>query len=399
MAITKAVPDAAVWVTGTNHYPREYQRWRQAGHPELQLDRVRDNTHDKDAVGVFFVDGPFKRQIGWVAAAQVKPVAQALDSGQRFRVNVAEHDPHVGDPLCRLKVHLYSLGVVAQPAPPAFQAPSPPSKLYLFKGEIGESSGHRAVLLQQGKAYRLRTTTVRASIDLIEEGGGQAGWIRKADIPYWNAIADRLDRFYAVAEGSALYLSEDLELLVQYVKKSPQPSDSPLAPRAIKAGEKLFYSPETNTTITKETTMNFNAKNLFSRLIDTNKRVAADAGYLEAGRLANNAVGNFLAGRLSWIERFFNRKHLQSPAGKLVIANGALLLAAQLRPDDARVKKLTEAMATQAYQELYQQVDIEGMIENLLASPDIKRALRKIDEPANTNLKAGDGGHGGLGGA
>lgn len=389
MSITKPVPDAAVWVTGTNYYPKEYKHWCQTGSPVLILDKVHDNPHDKNAVGVFFYNAGVKLQLGWVAAAQVKPIAYALDKGQRFRVKVAEHDLGCSDPMRRLKVHLHSLGVADSPAPPAPQVPPPFAKpyLYLFTGEIGESSSHRAVPLQQGKVYRLRTAATRSSIDLVEEGGGQAGWVRKADLPYWNQIADRLDRFYAVAEGSALYLSEDLDQLVPYTRKATTTAANSMIQGAaqyagaafdLKAAEKLQVQPST----TKETTMNFNAKTLLSRLIDTNKRVAADAGYLEAGRLANNAVGNFLAGRLSWIERFFNRKHLQSPAGKLVIANGALLLAAQLRPDDARVKKLTEAMATQAYQELYQQVDIEGMIENLLDSPDIKRALRKIDEPA-----------------
>ena len=72
------------------------------------------------------------------------------------------------------------------------------------------------------------------------------------------------------------------------------------------------------------------------------------------------------------------RGYADTAVGKLVIANIAAMAAAQLRPQDATLQKLTMAMTTAAYQEVIQNVDIEGMLDSLLSSPDIQRAINKL---------------------
>jgi hypothetical protein len=58
------------------------------------------------------------------------------------------------------------------------------------------------------------------------------------------------------------------------------------------------------------------------------------------------------------------------------------MAAQKLRGSDARLAKLTEAMMTEAWQEVYQIVDFEKMINDMLSNESIKAALNKLEAPA-----------------
>lgn len=123
----------------------------------------------------------------------------------------------------------------------------------------------------------------------------------------------------------------------------------------------------------KETKMNTTVNSV----IDKNVSVAKTAAYLEAGRIANNQATKFIASKAPLMVRGY----VDTPFGKLVVANMAALAASKLRADDKRVAKLTEAMMVEAWQEVYQMVDIEKMIDEMLSSESIKKALNKLEEP------------------
>ncbi len=120
----------------------------------------------------------------------------------------------------------------------------------------------------------------------------------------------------------------------------------------------------------KESTMNATLNNLF----DANKNAATTAATMEAGRIANNQVAKFAAKKLP----FMVSAYADTPMGKLVIANIAQQTVAHFRPEDVNLGKLTAAMAVQAYMELLQELDIDGFLDELLDSPEIKRATKKL---------------------
>jgi hypothetical protein len=119
-----------------------------------------------------------------------------------------------------------------------------------------------------------------------------------------------------------------------------------------------------------------NITNTVSTTVNNNKAAAKAAGYLEAGRIANNKLSKVAGKALPMMARGY----ADTPAGRLVLANIAQMAAAQMRPNDPTLAKLTMAMTTAAYQEVIQNFDIEGMLDNLLDSNEIKRALSKLQD-------------------
>ncbi len=116
----------------------------------------------------------------------------------------------------------------------------------------------------------------------------------------------------------------------------------------------------------------------FDAILSANKTAAIAAGTMEAGRLANNQVAKLAAKKLPMMVRGY----ADTPMGKLVIANIAQQAAAHFRPEDTTLAKLTGAMATQAYVELIQTMDIEGFLDEIMNSTEIKRAVKKLDAVA-----------------
>lgn len=126
-----------------------------------------------------------------------------------------------------------------------------------------------------------------------------------------------------------------------------------------------------STEIAKETQMNFNIDSLLA----ANKEAAKSAAYMEAGRMANDKAAQVLSKKAPLMVRGY----VDTPVGKLVIANVAALALAQLRPNDRRAAKLTQAMQVQAYSELIRDFDIEAMLDDLLNNATVKKALKTLD--------------------
>lgn len=113
-----------------------------------------------------------------------------------------------------------------------------------------------------------------------------------------------------------------------------------------------------------------------NNLIETNKNSASSAAYMEAGYIANKQLGKVLGKQLPMMVRGY----ADTPLGHLVLANLALLAIDHFRPDQRQLRRLTQAMQVQAYQELLKELDIDGMIDDLLENGSIKRALSKLKD-------------------
>lgn len=114
------------------------------------------------------------------------------------------------------------------------------------------------------------------------------------------------------------------------------------------------------------------------KLVEMNKYAIGNSAYLEAGRIANNQVAKMAAKKLPMMVRGY----ADTPLGKLVIANLAYLAAEHFKPDSKQLLSLTQAMQVQAYTELIQELDIEGIIDELMGNNTIKRALGKLPQEA-----------------
>lgn len=124
-------------------------------------------------------------------------------------------------------------------------------------------------------------------------------------------------------------------------------------------------------------------ENAVKDVVSKNKEAAVQAGYLEAGSIANVQMAKLTGKMLPLVLRGY----ADTPLGMIVSANVAQLAIEKLRPDQKQLKKLTEAMVVSAYQELIKTVNIDGMIEEFLSSKDVKAAMRKLgadDEHTNT---------------
>lgn len=107
-----------------------------------------------------------------------------------------------------------------------------------------------------------------------------------------------------------------------------------------------------------------------------NTQLATSAAVLEAGRIANKQASKLIAGQLPLMARGY----ADTPVGRLVIANLAGIALDHFRPDDQKLRALTNAMTVQAYQELIQTLDVDGFIEKLLEDKSIKSALAKLPD-------------------
>jgi hypothetical protein len=123
----------------------------------------------------------------------------------------------------------------------------------------------------------------------------------------------------------------------------------------------------------------------FSKAFQTNVEHAKVAGFMEAGRIANNELTKRIAKRLPLVARGY----ADTPLARIVLANVAAFAASHFRPEDDNLSRLTEAMAVEAYQELIQTFDIEGLLEELLDTPKIQTAMRKASGHKATANKFG----------
>lgn len=379
-----------VLVTGTNYCQDVFDRWRKDGVPtqDLHLRRVRTNMHDAHAVAVDY--GGY--QMGWVARTHSKSVAQALDAGAEMtRLDILGCWPDK-EPMTRLNVRLY------------LQVPAKSPHIVKVFGMLTQDPGaiKRLYAAVVGELFLCKSIRSRSSISLFANGNEEVAWFRKEEpgASLSPALCELADASLLVARVES---KNPLTMSLHRRGDIKQPNSADNARAAISAALEEARTkthmwvgvedPATthiddsgNTVVTypptqKETLMN----NFFSRLISINTKAAGDAAYLETGRIANNTVIRIITARLPFMARFYAK----TPFGKLATANAAIVLCQQLRPNDARLQRLTAAMATMAYQETIQLIDVEGMIDQLLAEPAIKRALDRSD-PAAQVRKAAD---------
>ena len=188
--------------------------------------------------------------------------------------------------------------------------------------------------------------------------GDQIGWIPKAkNAPVWAALqelksvsATVLNHDKSQGFNSRLYIGAS-----EPVKGSASRHQAPITP------------------VTQESNMS-----KLNALIEINKTSAASAAYMEAGHIANKQLGKVMSKQLPMMVRGY----ADTPLGHLIMANLAVLAIDHFRPDQRQLRRLAQAMQVQAYQELLQELDIDGMIDDLLDNGGIKRALAKLkDDP------------------
>lgn len=118
-----------------------------------------------------------------------------------------------------------------------------------------------------------------------------------------------------------------------------------------------------------------NKDNKMAKILDTNKQVAAQAAYMEAGRIFLNQVTKLAAKQAPMMVRGY----VDTSLGRLVLANAAVFAVQHFRGNDQRLNRLANAALAEAYQELYKSFDIEQFIEGFLDNDTIKRALETAD--------------------
>jgi hypothetical protein len=359
-----SVWENAVRINGMAYFPNKR---RPANGYALALVRVRDNDYDPNAIAICWTSDR-STQIGWIPMSKTARLAPQLESHDGIFVVTGTGSEIYGK-------------VVLTPKEPAAPVPAQEPPVPICSApDMHYSSGSSPTGLYAhlGKVLRLRTSDSRVSVSALDEFGRDLAWFRKGEMNLkaqedidWSKVGLLVvepGKNLIVRLGSCDTRQVDNTLFHpdEYGNHHPSRSES-------------FAAPYENPTTTKESKMNF--AQTATTFINTNKSAATQAGYMEAGRLANNQFAKLAGKHLP----FMLRGYADTPVGKLVIANVAILAAQQLRPNDPTLAKLTNAMAVQAFQAVYQTVDIEGFLDNLLASPEIKAAMAKLpkdEEPA-----------------
>lgn len=136
-----------------------------------------------------------------------------------------------------------------------------------------------------------------------------------------------------------------------------------------------YTTSATLTTATTGTKFYINTPNkqepIMDKIINVNKHAASAAAYNEAARIALNQLTKVAAKNAPLMVRGY----LDTPFGKLVLANLAVAAVQQFRPNDTKLNKLASAAVSQAYQEVYQTFDIEKIINEFVDNASIKEVL------------------------
>lgn len=418
--------DTDVPITGTDHYCRVYELWRQRGCAKdmLRLERDFENMQDPYAVKVMYKRGPDGglAQMGWVARTHSSRVSRRMVDHLLLPETIVFHNP-TSNPMKRLIVRFKEL---EKPAAPA----STPRHFVKVFGALTQDPQAIQCLRTAavGRVFDCISTDNRTSISLAHrKGGSEVAWFRKeepgaflsdelirwasrgelvARVEFQNPVVIGLYRRGDVMEPETTHVTENMPEALAAARAHFNGgitddriiTDGVITTNKITAGSITAsnivvrnadgsviadgnITTPNSTQTKKDNTMN----NFFSRLIAINTKAAGDAAYLETGRIANNTVIKIVTARLPFMARFYAK----TPFGKLATANAAIMLAQQLRPSDERLQRLTAAMATTAYQEAIQLIDIEGMIDQLMAEPAIKRALDKLEPKADGSVFEG----------
>lgn len=230
----------------------------------------------------------------------------------------------------------------------------------LYRGPVIGLSLHRYAAqmdhLEVGQTVFLRP--VKNQYDPQAVGvffrGDQIGWIPKAGN---QELSEYLREKSAPPSLKAKILSHDM--------------DRGLETRLLIAVPSPSVNHSATATHSQEKTMS-----KISNFIEINKTSATSAAYMEAGHIANKQLGKVMSKQLPRMVRGY----ADTPLGHLIMANLAVLAIDHFRPDQRQLRRLAQAMQVQAYQELLQKLDIDGMIDDLLDNGSIKRALAKLQD-------------------
>lgn len=105
--------------------------------------------------------------------------------------------------------------------------------------------------------------------------------------------------------------------------------------------------------------------------LNANKELAKQAAYLEAGRIVNNKLAQLIAPKLPAMIRGY----ATTPFGRLAMANLLLVAAQKFKPDNQQLAKLAYAGITEAYGEVFKDLNIEGLLDGFLSDSAIGSAL------------------------
>ena len=233
------------------------------------------------------------------------------------------------------------------------------SKEYKFERGTLSSPGSN-----QDEALKVKVGKVPYVYD---ENGDKVGWIpAKEGIAkellagnYYGALANdnKIAVSYAKSDlVTANQIDDDVADAVRYAMVYPGifNADGTVTGRVSSklptTNEREFFAPGNGVSFTKPQTM-------LQNLIETNKQAAKQAAYLEAGRLANETLANIMAKKFPQLP--------QTPFNALVLANIADQVAKNFKPNP-QLAKLTAAMTTQAFLELYGMIDLDGVIAEFI---------------------------------
>lgn len=199
-------------------------------------------------------------------------------------------------------------------------------------------------------------------------GVNQVGWVPKSQNSEVRSLLDQGETLTAVITNHDPTRDFGSRLYINIYRSEPSTIQSPSFPEETPV--KKVTVMKTDTTATATTS----ASSFFLKLGQGNLSAAKYAGYLEAGRLANKQLTKVLSKRLPMMVRGY----ADTPVGRLVTANIAVMALAHFRPEDQILAKLAEAAQVQAYQELLQNLEIEGFLDELMESSSMKAAIKKL---------------------
>lgn len=109
------------------------------------------------------------------------------------------------------------------------------------------------------------------------------------------------------------------------------------------------------------------------QVIDANMAGLSTAAQLETGHVANLQLTKIVGKRLPKQYELV----LKTPFGHLLMANAVSIAAQALYPQNALLKKVSNAMVVDSYQELLKMVDVPGIIDELLNNKEVLSAHAK----------------------
>jgi len=117
-------------------------------------------------------------------------------------------------------------------------------------------------------------------------------------------------------------------------------------------------------------------------VVNNNMFNAKNAMIMEGGRIANIQLASIVAKKIDKSAAAL----LNTPLGHLVIANVASFAAQSFYDQNKMVNKLAQAMMVSAYQEALQELDINGVIAELMSNSAVASVLAEsFETPAETN--------------